>query len=84
MALMNEDALTEALLDVSSTPDAAAPEAPQEETYIVKKGDKLGQLAVQFGVPLEQLARDNGITDVNVIQQGQELKIVNLEQQIQI
>lgn len=81
MALVdnNEDALTAALLDETPgaetpAPDAAAPDAPQEKTYIVKKGDKLGQLAVQFGVPLKKLAEDNGITDVNQIQTGQEIK----------
>ena len=78
MALNNEDAQLAALLDepveAGAATDAAAPEAPQEETYIVKKGDKLGQLAVQFGVPLQKLAEDNGITDVHTIQPGQEIR----------
>jgi len=79
MALMNEDALTEALLDVSSTPDAAAPdaaapEAPQEEVRVVKSGDTLFAIAQEVGVPLQKLAEDNGITDVNVIQAGQKIR----------
>ena len=73
-----EDALLDKLLNFEpgggeTTPDAT-PEATQEETYIVKKGDKLGQLAVQFGIPLKELAEQNQITDVNVITPGQEIK----------
>ena len=68
------DALEAQLLDGIGETAVAAPEAPQEETYIIKKGDKLGQLAVQFGIPLKKLAEDNGITDVHTIQIGQEIR----------
>jgi LysM repeat protein len=75
-----EDAELAALLDdapgeAGATTDAAAPEAPQE-VRVVKEGDTLFGIAQEVGVPLQKLAEDNGITDVNVIQPGQELKIV--------
>ena len=72
MALMdnNEDALTAALFDES--PVEAAP--AQEGVRVVKSGDTLFSIAQEVGVPLQKLAEDNGITDVNVIQPGQEIR----------
>ena len=71
----NEDAQLAALLDVGNTTDAAAPGAPpQEEIRVVKPGDTLMGISQEVGVPLQKLAEDNGITDVNVIQPGQEIR----------
>ena len=81
---MNEDAQIAALLDEGAAdstpdasqeiPDAAAPEAPQEEIRVVKEGDTLMGISQEVGVPLEQLARDNGIKDVNLIMPGQKIR----------
>ena len=60
------------------TPSAAEdPEvdAPLARTYIVQQGDTLAEIAIQFEVTLEELARANNITDVNHIESGQELII---------
>ena len=75
----NDDAQIAALIEdvpveAGATTDAAAPEA--QDVRVVKEGDTLMAISQEVGVPLEQLARDNGITDVNVITPGQELKIV--------
>ena len=75
-----EDALLDQLLNYDkgeggTTPDAAAtPEATQEETYIVQEGDTLNKMSQDLGIPLEDLAKQNQITDVNVITPGQEIK----------
>ena len=79
MALNNEDAQIAALLDdepveAGAPTDTAAPEAPQEEVRVVKPGDTLMGISQEVGVPLQKLAEDNGITDVNVIQPGQEIR----------
>ena len=73
-----EDALLDQLLNFEkgggeTTPDAT-PEATQEETYIVQEGDTLNKISQDLGIPLNQLAEQNQITDVNVITPGQEIK----------
>ena len=51
MALgLRETTTAQDMANSTVVPDSDALEAPQEETYIVKKDDKLGQLAVQFVV----------------------------------
>ena len=78
-----EDALLDQLLNFEpgggeTTPDAAAtPDAPaadQEETYVVQEGDTLTKISQDLGIPLDELARQNNIQDVNVINTGQEIK----------
>ena len=78
-----EDALLEQMLNFEPgggepTPDAAAtPDAPaadQEETYIVQDGDTLTKISQDLGIPLEDLARQNQITNVDLINTGQEIK----------
>jgi LysM repeat protein len=44
-------------------------------TYIVQLGDTLAEIATEFNVTLEDLARANNITDVNRIEVDQELVI---------
>jgi len=49
------------------------PKAPL--IYTVQAGDSLGIIANSFGVPIEELAAENGIDNYNLIQVGQELII---------
>tara|TARA_B100000287_G_scaffold427779_1_gene478013 strand:+ start:229 stop:591 length:363 start_codon:yes stop_codon:yes gene_type:complete len=49
------------------------PKAPL--IYTVQAGDSLGIIANSFGVPIEELAAENGIDNYNLIQVGQELVI---------
>ena len=51
------------------------PQQPLYETYIVKSGDTLSEIAQQFGTTVDKIARDNGIKNVNLITIGQRLKI---------
>ena len=46
--------------------------------YIVKKGDTLSSIAYEFDVPADDIMRANGITDPNLIYEGQELIIPTL------
>lgn len=48
---------------------------PVYETYIVKSGDTLSEIAQQFKTTIDKIARDNGINNVNLITIGQKLKI---------
>lgn len=50
-------------------------DASPARTYIVQQGDTLAEIAIQFEVTLEELARLNNITDINHIEAGQELTI---------
>lgn len=51
------------------------PQQPIYETYIVKSGDTLSEIAQQFGTSVDKIASDNGIKNVNLITIGQRLKI---------
>lgn len=44
-------------------------------SYIVKIGDTLGEIATKFGVTVNEIAKLNGITNVNLIYVGQKLII---------
>ena len=48
---------------------------PVYETYTVKSGDTLSEIAQQFKTTIDKIARDNGINNVNLITIGQKLKI---------
>lgn len=48
---------------------------PVYETYIVKSGDTLSEIAQQFKTTIDKIARNNGINNVNLITIGQKLKI---------
>ena len=48
---------------------------PVYETYIVKSGDTLSEIAQQFKTTVDKIASDNGIKNVNLITIGQRLKI---------
>lgn len=51
------------------------PQQPVYETYIVKSGDTLSEIAQQLRTTVDKIARDNGINNVNLITIGQKLKI---------
>ena len=51
------------------------PQQPVYETYIVKSGDTLSEIAQQFRTSVNKIASDNGIKNVNLISVGQRLKI---------
>ena len=47
--------------------------------YIVKGGDTLTHIARREGIPIEEIARINGIKDINKIYEGQKLKFSDKE-----
>ena len=51
------------------------PQQPVYETYIVKPGDTLSEIAQQLRTTVDKIASDNGIKNVNLITVGQRLKI---------
>ncbi|MGF1504039.1 MAG: LysM peptidoglycan-binding domain-containing protein, partial [Anaerolineae bacterium] len=57
--------------------DATEPPAssPDECTYVVQAGDNLFRIAQRFGLPTEQLAAANGITNPELIEVGQVLNL---------
>jgi LysM repeat protein len=57
-----------------AAPDEPAP-AVTPTVYIVKAGDTLGRIAVQFDVSLEELMAANNLANPNVLQVGQTLLI---------
>jgi Tol biopolymer transport system component/LysM repeat protein len=51
------------------------PAPPSGQTYTVKQGDTLFEIALRFGVSVEALAEANGITNIKLIRPGQVLVI---------
>jgi nucleoid-associated protein YgaU len=49
--------------------------APGGTEHVVKTGETLSTIARQYGVNVTDLARANGITDINVLRVGQKLTI---------
>lgn len=65
---------------ISSTPEptiaaTATPVPPSTQSYTVKLGDTLSEIAARFGVSVTALAEANGITDPTLIRPGQVLVI---------
>jgi LysM repeat protein len=58
-----------------STPTPTPAPATQQRTHVVQAGQNLFRIALRYGVSLEQLARVNGITNMNRIFVGQVLTI---------
>lgn len=58
---------------VSSSQDS------DEEFYIVKKGDSLSKIGARYGVSISDLARWNGIKNVDLIQIGQKIIVKKKE-----
>jgi murein DD-endopeptidase MepM/ murein hydrolase activator NlpD len=60
-------------------PVTAQESTPQGPVYIVQAGDSLWDIAIRFGVSLEELSQANGIEDPNQLTEGMELVIPGLE-----
>lgn len=60
---------------VASTTTGPSTTLPQQVLYTVEPGDTLSVIAGEFGVPTDELAAFNGITDVNSIKPGDQLAI---------
>ena len=54
---------------------SVATAAPPETRHVVERGQTLWRIAHTYGVPLDQLARANGITDPTRIEVGQVLVV---------
>ncbi|MFZ4827214.1 MAG: LysM peptidoglycan-binding domain-containing protein [Phototrophicaceae bacterium] len=59
----------------SSTQATPATPSTGSRTYTVQKGDNLFRIGLRFGVPYQQIATANGITDPTKISVGQVLTI---------
>lgn len=59
----------------TALPSPTAASTQDNETYIVRAGDTLAQIAAQFGVSLPELMRANNLTNPNFISVGQRLVI---------
>jgi murein DD-endopeptidase MepM/ murein hydrolase activator NlpD len=57
----------------------AQEEQPQGPIYIVQEGDTLWDIALRFGIPWQDLARENEISDGSQLKAGDELIIPGLE-----
>ena len=56
-------------------PETEEPGTPAEQTYTIQVGDTLFAVAQRFGITVEEIAASNEITDVNLIEVGQEIII---------
>jgi LysM repeat protein len=61
--------------DSADTAPKPTPDPTQDTIYIVKPGDNLYRIALNNGLTVDELAAYNGITNVNVIEVGQEIRI---------
>jgi lysozyme len=59
----------------SSTPEPYVGSSTPTETYIVRKGDMLSQLAVDFDTTTAELVRLNNLSNPDVLYVGQELRV---------
>lgn len=50
--------------------------SPNETIYVVKSGDTLSGIAAKFGTSYQKIARDNNISNPNIIYPGQRLRII--------
>ncbi len=64
--------------DPSSQPRAVSAPLTRGERHVVKGGDTLSGIALNYGVPLEVLARSNYLTDIDLLPVGQVLCIPRL------
>ena len=55
--------------------DPGAIQTQEVDTYTVRSGDTLSEIADQFGVPVSAIVDANGLADPNFIVEGQTLKI---------
>ena len=57
----------------------AQEEQPRGPAYLVQEGDTLWEIAQRFGVPLEELAQENDISDPAQLSAGDELVIPGID-----
>lgn len=77
---LNRILVGQRLVIPGSTPPVQPPTQPQPQTddplvYVVRPGDTLFRISVQFGVPASRLQQVNGILNPNLIFSGQRLVI---------
>jgi len=58
---------------------SAQEEIPNGPVYIVQEGDTLWDIAQRFGIPWEELAKENGIIDPGQLSAGDEIVIPGFE-----
>ncbi|MCO5193287.1 MAG: LysM peptidoglycan-binding domain-containing protein [Anaerolineae bacterium] len=63
--------------DSADATPTATPDPNQDTIYIVKPGDNLYRIALNYGITVDELAAYNGIANVNRIEVGQEIRIPN-------
>lgn len=72
--------LPEPTVDVADSENAATPREPDAplavRTYTVEAGDSVRTIASQFGVTNETIIWENDLTDPDILQVGQELRIL--------
>ena len=49
------------------------------QTYKVRKGDTVSQIAVDFSVSMDAIIASNGITNVRILREGETLRIPNMD-----
>ena len=68
------------IFNISSQKEVFAQESqPSGPIYVVQEGDTLWGIAQRFGVPIEDLARENNISDPGGLSAGDELIIPGME-----
>ena len=65
--------------ELPSQPQAASAPLIGGERYVVQSGDALSQIALDYGVPLDALARSNYLLDIDLLPVGQTLCIPRLD-----
>jgi osmotically-inducible protein OsmY len=61
--------------EAAKVEEAAKPVNIPDEWYVVRRGDTLGEIASRLSSSVEDIAKANGIHDVNLIKIGQKLQI---------
>lgn len=61
--------------EATAVPAAEVTPTTGERIHVVESGDTLTQLAVIYGVPVEEIAAANGLSDVDTLEVGQEIII---------
>ena len=57
---------------------------PADKIYIVKRGDMLSKIAMDYGMTYQELAAYNGIADPNLIDVGQKIRIPNTASKVEV
>ena len=63
------------------TATATIPPSPTPVTYTVRAGDTLGAIALELGIPVENLMAANGLSNPDSLSAGQVLIVPSLEEQ---